>query len=145
MNHTTDHHPADHADALQARLAMRLTAALGEQAQALPHDIGERLRIGRERALARAVAVRAEAAPAVVGVGSSGAAILGGGPSWWMRLASFAPLLVLAAGLVLIQHWNTQAQIDTAAEIDAALLSDHLPPAAYSDPGFGEFLKQPQP
>jgi len=47
--------------------------------------------------------------------------------------------------LVLIQHWNTQAQIDTAAEIDAALLSDGLPPAAYSDPGFGEFLKQPQP
>ena len=145
MNHTTDHHPADHADALQARLAMRLTAALGEQAQALPHDIGERLRIGRERALARAVAVRVEAAPAVVSVGSRGAAALGGGPSWWMRLASFAPLLVLVAGLVLIQHWNTQAQIDTAAEIDAALLSDGLPPAAYSDPGFGEFLKLPQP
>jgi hypothetical protein len=28
-----------------------------------------------------------------------------------------------------------------AAEIDAQLLSDTLPPAAYSDPGFAEFLK----
>jgi len=145
MNHATDRRPAEHLDALQARLAMRLTAALGEQAQSLPHDIGERLRIARERALERARAVRVEAAPAVVGVSPHGVAVLGGGPSWWMRLASFAPLLVLVAGLVLIQHWNSRAQIDAAAEIDAALLSDDLPPAAYTDPGFGEFLKQPQP
>jgi hypothetical protein len=145
MNHPVDRRPAEHLEALQGRLALRLTAALGEQAQALPHDIGERLRIGRERALERARAVRVEAAPAVVGVSRHGAALLGGGPSWWMRLASFAPLLVLVAGLVLIQHWNSLAQIDAAAEIDAALLSDDLPPAAYTDPGFGEFLKQPQP
>jgi hypothetical protein len=27
------------------------------------------------------------------------------------------------------------------AEVDAALLADDLPPAAYSDPGFVQFLK----
>ena len=31
-----------------------------------------------------------------------------------------------------------------AAEIDALLLSDDLPPGAYADPGFVEFLKKPR-
>jgi hypothetical protein len=35
---------------------------------------------------------------------------------------------------------HTQEQIRTAAEIDAALLGDALPPAAYTDPGFAEYL-----
>ena len=149
MNDPTEHHPAEY-DALQARLALRLTSALNERT--LPHDIGERLRVGRERALARSRELRAAAVPiaatadagAVVAV-VRGAALFGGGPSWWVRLGSFAPLLVLVGGFVLIQHWNAQARIEAAAEIDAALLADDLPPAAYSDPGFAEFLKQPQP
>jgi hypothetical protein len=60
---------------------------------------------------------------------------------WWLRLASALPLFALVAGLLLIQESNTRAQIRAAAEIDAALLADDLPPSAYSDPGFGEFLK----
>jgi hypothetical protein len=36
-------------------------------------------------------------------------------------------------------------QIQAAAEVDAVLLADDLPPEAYADPGFGEFLKLPQP
>ena len=31
-------------------------------------------------------------------------------------------------------------QIAVAAEIDSALLADALPPTAYGDPGFSEFL-----
>ena len=47
---------------------------------------------------------------------------------------------MLIGGLMLIQerHWN--AQIEAAADIDAALLTDDLPPGAYADPGFAEFL-----
>ena len=41
-------------DALQARFALRVTAGLSEQSDALPHDIGERLRVAREQAVARA-------------------------------------------------------------------------------------------
>jgi len=29
--------------------------------------------------------------------------------------------------------------------VDAVLLTDQLPPAAYSDPGFGEYLRSPPP
>jgi hypothetical protein len=52
---------------------------------------------------------------------------------------------VLTAGLVLIERLNNHEQIYAAAEIDAVLLADELPPSAYSDPGFGEFLKLPVP
>ena len=66
---------------------------------------------------------------------------MSGPPSVWLRLASAFPLVVLAAGLVLIQHHHDLQQIAVAAEIDSALLADDLPPTAYGDPGFTEFLR----
>lgn len=135
-----------HVEALEGQLALRIAAHLNRGAAALPHDISERLRFGREQAMSRALRARQAAAvplaPAVSWVGSAGrSGVLGGPPSIWLRLASLLPLLVLAAGLVLIQHHNELQQIAVAAEIDSALLADDLPPAAYRDAGFGEFLR----
>ena len=48
------------------------------------------------------------------------------------------PLLALVAGLVLIQSEHVRRQVAAAAEIDADLLHDDLPPAAYRAPGVGE-------
>jgi Protein of unknown function (DUF3619) len=81
--------------------------------------------------------------PAKVGVTRTGAAILGGHSRWWLTLGSLLPAVALVAGLVLIQRWQDYTQVSTAAEVDAALLSDDLPPQAYSDAGFAEFLKTP--
>jgi Protein of unknown function (DUF3619) len=133
-------------DALQARLALRVTSRLTEQASGLPHDLAERLRVAREQAVARARELRrAETSPAVsVQVSPGGVATLGNPPSAWVRLASFLPLMVLVLGLVLIQHLHSQAEIHAAADVDAALLADDLPPEAYGDPGFVEFLRQPE-
>jgi hypothetical protein len=131
-----------HGEALEVRFARRVTAALDEQE--LGHDIGQRLRVAREQAVSRARHARAAAlAPAILPTGGGSVAL--GGPPWWLRLASLAPLLVLTAGLVLIERLNNHEQIYAAAEIDAVLLADELPPSAYSDPGFGEFLKLPNP
>lgn len=133
-------------DALQARLAARLAAGLGEQAAALPHDISERLRVAREQAVARAREVRALApAAAPVLVGSAGGAGLLAGPPWWQRMASVLPLLMLLVGLVMISQLSSREQMLAAADIDSSLLADDLPPDAYSDPGFAEFLKSPSP
>ena len=135
------------AEALEARLASRLAAGLSQRAEALPHDIGERLRVARDQALARARQVRQHApvvAPAIAGL-SRGAAVLSGPPAWWQRAASVLPLLVLLAGLLMIHEWLRQEQVQAAADIDAVLLADDLPPAAYTDPGFAEFLKSPAP
>lgn len=138
-------------DALEARFALRVAARLSEASDALPHDFSERLRVAREQAVERARTTRRVAATSsqVVGVArasSSSAALLGGGsPSWWWRFASVLPFVALIGGLLLIQQFQAQEQIDTAAEIDADLLADDLPPAAYSDPGFKEFLNSPAP
>jgi hypothetical protein len=139
---TTRHLTDDHG--IESRLAARLAGALTLQSQSLPHDISERLRFARERALASArEAQRAPAAATTtVGVTAGGAAVLGGFfVPWWQRAASVLPLVVLVAGLMLIQQWTVREQVLAAAEIDSQLLADALPPAAYSDPGFAEFLR----
>ena len=134
-----------HVEALESRLGLRLAAHLQRSAESLPPDITERLRFGREQALERArasrrlaVSARPEAAVTVQGHASLA---FGGPPSLWLRLASALPLVALVAGLVLIQQHHDREQISAAAEIDTALLSDELPPAAYGDPGFAEYLR----
>lgn len=135
------------ADALQARFALRVASRLSERADALPHDLSERLRVAREQAVARARQLRrTQPAPAAaVQVSSNGSVTLGRPPSAWVRVASVLPLMLLVLGLMLIQRLHDQAEIHAAADVDAALLADDLPPEAYGDPGFVEFLRLPEP
>ena len=129
-------------DLLEARLAGRLTARLNDAADSLPHDVTERLRYGRERALAMAQQKRRMAAASPVVTGRSGqAALLAAPPTWGLRLASLLPLLMLVLGLALIDQHVQDEQIQAAADIDSALLADDLPPDAYTDPGFQEYLR----
>jgi len=130
-------------DGLEARFGVRVASMLGERAQATPPDITERLRFAREQALSRAQAARrqvqAATAPVVVSRGRSAA--LASPLGWWFKLGSAAPLALLVLGLAGIAHVHDKAQIAAVAEVDAALLSDDLPPDAYTDPGFAEYLK----
>jgi hypothetical protein len=146
--------PSAELDARVTRFGLRVAAGLTERSAALPHDVTERLRFAREQALARAAQARAastatvaKAAPSanVVQMGSTLA--LSGGPrggdrnGLWAKLVSALPLLLLLAGLLLMQQGQINEQIAAAAEVDTALLSDNLPPSAFSDPGFAEFLR----
>lgn len=146
MNKMPHSHRPD-LDALRARFALRVAAGLSERTGALPHDIGERLRVAREQAVARARQTRLAqpAAARQLSMPSQGALTLGESPSVWQRFASVLPLMLLVLGLLVIQHLHEQAEIHAAAEVDAALLADDLPPEAYGDPGFVAFLKQPEP
>lgn len=145
------HSRLQHAQALESRFASRLGAALAEQAQAVPHDVSERLRVAREQAVARAVqqraakpAAKAASSAIVLSIGARAAA-LGSPVSWWQRAASAVPLVTLVLGLMLVNHVSEIEQVRAAAEIDAQLLADQLPPDAYSDPGFAEFLHTSPP
>jgi hypothetical protein len=140
---TTVRRTALHAS-LESRLGVRIAAMLGQSAAAVPHDIAERLRVAREQAVARARESRT-AQQAADGVRpQGGAAVLLGGPSpWWLRVATWLPLVLLVAGLVAIEQWTAREQVLAAAEIDAVLLTDELPPDAWADPGFREFLRSP--
>jgi hypothetical protein len=126
--------------AIQDRVARRILAPLASAA--VPHDIEQRLRFARERAVLEARRAKVQAAETQLWVRRGGALGLMS-PPWWQRAASAFPLVMLVFGLFFIQNFKIEVQIDAAAEIDSVLLSDELPPDAYSDPGFGEFLKRP--
>lgn len=122
------------ADQFGRAVAMRLSAGTDE----VPYEVRERLRAARVRALE--ARKKPAVAPVVVGRGGSASLALGE-RSLFNRIASVLPLVVLAAGLVLIHSFQTERRASELAEFDAALLTDDLPPAAYADPGFVQYLK----
>jgi hypothetical protein len=141
------------AEQTEARFALRVTALLNESAQNLPNDVTERLRVARQNALQQAGSSRVLVKPVVAASGLSVVwnkvfSLAGGSgdsdsPAWWNKLASALPLAVLVLGLLAIQELHSSRLISAAADIDAALLADDLPPDAYQDAGFLEFLKRP--
>lgn len=131
--------PPAGSDGPEARFGARVAQRLSAGTQDLPHDIAERLRAGRAQALARRKLVQTRTVPAAASVGRQGTLSLGGG--WWTRIASALPLVLLAAGLVAISMLQDDNRASEVAEVDAAILTGDLPPAAYTDPGFAQFLK----
>jgi len=126
----------------QDRFGLQVAVRLSEAANNLPYDISERLRAARAQALAKQkIAVIGIATEVAV---SGGAASLTFGNehlSWWNRIVAALPLLALVAGLIAISVIQNDNRANELAEIDAALLTDDLPPTAYTDPGFTQFLK----
>ena len=120
-------------------MAARLSAGAAE----LPHDISERLRVARAQAITKRKVHKLVGAVSVLA--SGGAATLGFGDEglgWWGRIASALPLLALAIGLVAINAIQNDNFANELAVVDVALLIDDLPPAAYADPGFVQFIKR---
>lgn len=64
-------------------------------------------------------------------------------------LPAYARTLVAAfallTGVILTYYWNSMEQAAENAEVDSALLSDELPPAAYLDKGFQTWLERSSP
>ena len=128
--------------------ARRITARLSTGEQELPHDISERLRVARQQAVAArrlAPLGQTRTATAVIGqLATAGAPARAGGSDitgWWTRLGSVVPLVVLVVGLVAISMVRTEQRANELAEVDAQILVDDLPPSAYADPGFAQFLR----
>jgi hypothetical protein len=156
----------------QHRLGLRIAARLSAGMADLPHDVQERLRVAREQALVRRkrpliVTAPQSAGHATVLGQAGGAAVLGGfgglsgfnglgrfglghGPDndragWLSLIVSIAVALALAAGLVAINVAQSDEHAAEVASVDTALLTDDLPPQAYADPGFAQFLKTGAP
>lgn len=130
-------------EALEGRVALRIAGALDASANALGHDVRERLRFAREQAVGKARRLQVNPAPVTV---SAGGAMALGGPElpWgWRVVMSAMPAVALLLGLIAVDAWKTDEQISAAADMDAVILADDLPPEAYSDPGFAEFVREP--
>ena len=134
------------AEVAQNRFGLRVAARLSAGASDMPRDLQERLRAAREQALARRkqpVAVtRVRTAPAILRNGRAAALSLGDDVlGFWGRLTSLALVCALVVGLVAVNVMQDDDRTMEVADLDATLLTDDLPPEAYSDPGFVQFLK----
>lgn len=120
----------------------RLAAQLDEASQDLGHDIGERLRVARQMALkSRPMPQRLMRHSLAIQANGTLSGPPDEGLNLWRILASALPLLALVSGLMFIQTLQQDLAESDIASLDSALLLDELPPDAYTDPGFVQFLK----
>src|SRR5512140_115665 len=131
----------DPSQMLQDRFGRQVAARLSAGTAELSYNVTERLRAARVQAVGLRKSASAQLAPSVFRSGTSATLSFGEGPSLWRRIASAIPLVVLAAGLIVINTVQNDRRASEVAEVDAALLTDDLPPSAYADPGFAQFLK----
>jgi Protein of unknown function (DUF3619) len=136
----------DSTQLAQDRFGLRVASRLSIGNADLPHDISERLRVARQQAVtnrkrSQLVSVT-KSATAIYGSGGSATMSFDDeGMNLWNRLASFLPLIALVVGLIAISVIQNDQRANELAEVDSALLVDDLPPAAYADAGFAQFLK----
>jgi hypothetical protein len=117
---------------------------LNEHATDLPHDISERLRVARLQALSlrKREPIRV-LAPQLATAGGPELMPMGEDMNLWRRLASVLPLIALLFGLASLHVFHNEFRTAELASLDTEILTDDLPPAAYTDPGFLVFLKSP--
>ena len=136
-------HATTFTEAKMDQLGQYLTGQLTLASADLSHDISERLRVARQVAIGHrkpAVQIRrahnhqAYANGTLTASGDEGLGL-------WSVLASSLPLLALVAGLLTIQWVKDDRIVVEIAATDSALLTDELPPHAYTDLGFAQFLK----
>ncbi|WP_286997422.1 MULTISPECIES: DUF3619 family protein [Comamonas] len=147
--------PSHHNELAAEQFARKLTARLSMTSAELPYVVTERLRAARMQALSARKrsstplrAHQAETASSLFGGNNAEGTLSLGGPGhedttpvWVRRLLTALPLVALAAGLAFIGvEQDSRATLDVA-EVDAALLTSELPPAAYTDPGFQQYLQ----
>jgi hypothetical protein len=126
------------ADSFGRSVAMRLT----EGSEDLPHDITERLRSARVQAVSKRRTVAQQVVAMAAVQGSSAAMQLGAEEGGWLgRMGALLPLLALVIGLVGIGVLQDDLRANELAEVDAEILTDELPPSAYTDPGFAQYLR----
>ncbi len=147
MNRTTE--PSMQANDAADAYARRLTARLTHGNTELAYDITERLRAARMQALSKRKrpalqAVTQTATASQILVNGTNASLGGWGGedgNWWRAIMSAIPLAALVIGLFVVNMEQDDATANEIAEVDAALLTGDLPPSAYADPGFVQFLK----
>jgi hypothetical protein len=131
------------ATSAQDLLGKRLTKMLDDNTD-LSYEVTERLRAARTRALSLRRIAQPQLQTAQEIQTQNGSALLKFPSQIQLFLQTFGsiiPLLGLVAGLVLIHEFHNDQSALELAEIDSALLIDDLPPNAYTDSSFLDYLK----
>lgn len=128
---------------VQDRLGRRLAQMLEKNSE-LPYEVSERLRAARMRALSVRRVSQTQLQTAQDIQSQNGLALLKSPTQIHFFLQTFGsilPLLALIVGLVFIHDFHNDQNALELAEVDSALLTDDLPPSAYTDPSFLDYLK----
>lgn len=119
----------------EERYAYRVRQVLNHGLNDIPPAANRRLEAARHLALSR----QKQAAPEMA---------LANGGSWSFSSTSSAPylkqLLAIAAlllGMWISFYWHSVQYVSALEEVDSALLADDLPPEAFMDNDFFEWLK----
>jgi Protein of unknown function (DUF3619) len=132
---------------VETQVAQRITAALSRSNENLPHNTSERLRAARVRAvMARKkplTLVRTSTRSGSVLNGEGSLSLSGEGGDRPMRqwFLGLAPIVILSVAMMMVSDNLQTSRSMEIAEVDAAILIDDLPPEAYADPGFLQFVK----
>ncbi|MBI5786522.1 MAG: DUF3619 family protein [Rhodocyclales bacterium] len=124
MNKTTD----------EADLAARIRGMLDQGTAEISQKASLRLYEARCDALRHQGA--AVAALSLAGIGHTL------GSSFHRHYRGILALVALAVGAMGVQVWQNEQEAAALAEIDSELLGDEVPPSAYTDQGFLEWLQQ---
>jgi hypothetical protein len=127
----------------EQQIAIRVRQVLSRGAQQLGPKIAERLRAGRERALAvqRVAAPVAARVPLVPTAGASDTRPPSEGGFLGLSVRLAGALLLVFASAFSLYSWQQEHQIAELEEVDAQLLANDLPIDAYLDEGFKHWLK----
>lgn len=114
-------------------------ALLRQGTQSIPQGVKDRLYAARMKAISLRKPEKIRIQKQVLA--GSARNWTSGSNGVWDSVGWIAPLVVMVFGLIGIAQWQDDSRINDIAEVDAALLSDDVPPDAYADSGFMAFLK----
>lgn len=121
----------------ELKFSYRIRQVLNQGVDGLDRATDERLHEARQRALS--VQKVAATRLSLAGVGDFASEAL---PAYGRAVIAALALMV---GVIFTYYWNNFEQAAENEEVDSALLSDDLPPAAYLDKGFQAWLEHSSP
>ena len=124
----------------EERYAGRLRQALNHGMQDISPATSRRLEAARHLALSR----QKQTAPQFIlaGAGRGGHFNMGSERPYIRHALSMLALLI---GMWMAFYWHSTQYVNALEEVDSALLSDDLPPEAFLDNDFFEWLKSDSP
>jgi hypothetical protein len=132
----------------ELEIAKKITGYLDLGASELKAGTAYRLQLARENALAALAEPQPVTAQTQVFALAGGPAGLPETSGAKRRMADariWIGVLLILAGILCFQYWQSVQQVKDIEETDAAILTSDLPIEAYLDRGFQNWLKQPEP